>query len=324
MTAVREIDFHGYARCLELDSGPARVVVGPQCGGRVLGYAREGVEAIALDPAQAGWTWRPGAPEIDPWGGRFDVGPEKTIAPHPTLWLGPWSAEAGAGGAVRLASPVDSATGLRVVRELRLAPGSSHLRCTQTVTNAGTAPQAFCHWGRTLTPGGGIVVLPATAGSRFPRGYVQYDSSRDGLVDFQPRDPHVRVRDGLFEIFGPLRHPKLGFDGTGGWLAYLLPSDVLFVKRWPVYPERVYGELSAFTLSIWLWQDRVCELEPIGPLERLAPGASASFTEDWWLLSHPFPARRDGLDLAAVAARVEREARAAHEEVGGGPQTRRR
>jgi hypothetical protein len=309
MTAIREIDFHGYTRCLELDSGEVKVIVGPHCGGRVLGYARGGAQAIALDPAQAGWTWRPGGSEIDPWGGRFDVGPEKTIARHPTLWLGPWSAEAVGGDAVRLSSAVDPATGLRVVRELRLASGSSHLSCAQTVTNAGGEPRSYCHWGRTLTPGGGVVVLPATPGSRFPRGYVQYDSAREGLVDFQPRDPHVRVRDGHFEVFGPLQHAKLCFDGTGGWLAYLLPSNLLFVKRWPVFPDRAYNELSAFTLSIWLWEDRVCELEPIGPAERLAPGASASFTEDWWLLEHPFPARRDGLDLAAVAARVAREAR---------------
>ncbi len=310
MTTIREVEFHGYPRCLELDSGVAKVIVGPQCGGRVLGYARGDAQAIALDPAQAGWTWRPGAPAIDPWGGRFDLGPEKTIAPHPTLWLGPWTAEAdGASGAVRLASPVDPATGLRVVRELRLAPGSSHLSCTQTVTNAGAGPQVFCHWGRTLTPGGGVAVFPATPGSRFPRGYVQFDSVHDGMVDFQPRDPHVRVRDGHFEVFGPLQHAKLAFDTAGGWLAYLLPSDLLFVKRWPVFPERVYNELSAFTLSIWLWQDQVCELEPIGPAERLAPGASVGFTEDWWLLEHPFPARRDGLDVAAVAGRVEREAR---------------
>jgi hypothetical protein len=309
VTLIRETDFHGYPRCLELSNGQVRVVLGPQCGGRVLAYGRGGAEAIALDPAQAGWTWRPGAPELDPWGGRFDVGPEKTIARHPTLWLGAWGAEPAGDGAVRMTSAVDPATGLRLTRELRLAPDSSHLRCTQTMTNAAGEPLTCCHWGRTLAPGGGIAVFPATPGSRFPHGYVQYDASRDGLLDFAPRDPCVRVRDGLFEVFGPPRHPKLCFDGTGGWLGWLMPSGLLFVKRWPVFPDRVYNDLSAFTLSLWLWQDRVAELEPIGPAERLAPGASASFTEDWWLLEHPFPARRDALDLAAVAERVARQAR---------------
>lgn len=309
MTDARTIDFHGYSRCLALENATTRVVLGPQCGGRVLSYARGGVEAIALDPAQAGWTWRPGAAEIDPWGGRFDLGPEYTLPPHPALWLGAWSAEADARGAVRLASAADPATGLQVVRELTLDPEGSHLRCTQRVTNAGPAPRTCCHWGRTLAPGGGIVVVPATPGGPLPHGWVQYQTERRGLVDYFPSDPSVRRRDGFLEVFGPPRHPKLCFDSTAGWLAYLLPPGLLFVKRWPASPARRSGEIGPFTLSVWCWQDRVCELEPIGPEEVLAPGATASFTEDWWLLPFPFPARRDALDLAAVAETVEREAR---------------
>jgi len=307
VTTTRTLDLHGYQGCLALENGTTRVVLGPHCGGRVLSYTHGDTDVIALDPSQAGWTWRPGAAELDPWGGRFDVGPEYTLAPHPALWLGPWSAEAD-GGVARLASAVDPATGLQLVREFRLDAAGSHLRCTQRVTNAGAAPRAYCHWGRTLTPGGGVLVVPATPGSRLPRGYVQYDSERRALVDFLPDDPSVRLREGFLEVFGPLRHPKLCFDSTAGWLAYLLPPGLLFVKRWPVFPARPYAELGNFTLSVWCWQDRVCELEPIGPEEVLAPGAAASFTEDWWLLPFPFPARRDALDLGAVAERVAREA----------------
>lgn len=306
---VRTVEFHGYADCLQLENGRAQVVLGPACGGRVLRYAWEGQDAVALDPAQAGWRWRPGEAEIDPWGGRFDVGPEKTIPPHPALWLGAWSPEPGEAGAVRLRSAPDRSTGLQLVREFSLDPRSSHLRCRQTVTNVSSEVRTCCHWGRTMTPGGGIAVIPATPGSRFPHGYVQYDSARPTLLDFAPRDPSVRGREGFLEVFGPLQHPKLSFDAAAGWMAYLEPSGLLFVKRYPVFPERPYAEIGAFTLSIWLYQDRFCELEPIGPAERLAPGASASFAEDWWLLRHPFPARRDGLDLAAVAQRVAEEAR---------------
>jgi hypothetical protein len=309
MSPAATVEFHGYRDCLRLDNGRAQAILGPGCGGRVLRYAWEGEDSLALLPEQAGFTWRPGGPEIDPWGGRFDVGPERTIARHPTLWLGPWSAEPSGDGAALLRSAPDPATGLRVLRELRLDPASSHLSCRQTVTNVSGEVRSFCHWGRTMTPGGGIVVVPATPGSRLPHGYVQCDSERPLLLDYGPRDPSVRARDGFLEIVGPLRHPKLCFDTAAGWMAYLEPSGLLFVKRYPVFPERASAELGPFTLSIWLHQDRFCELEPIGPAERLAPGASASFTEDWWLLRHPFPARRDALDLRAVAERVEREAR---------------
>jgi hypothetical protein len=49
------------------------------------------------------------------------------------------------------------------------------------------------------------------------------------------------------------------------------------------------------------------ELEPIGPRERLKPGESASFTEDWWLLSHPFPKQGQRLDLKALAEQVSKQ-----------------
>jgi len=306
-SVVQGIEFHGYRDCVRMENGRARVVLGPGCGGRVLEYSWGGVSALKLDPAQAGWRWQgPGGPEIDPWGGRFDVGPEHVLPPRPAIWLGPWTAQPAPGGGVRMESGLDPGTGLRLSRSFELAP-SSHLRCVQTITNASGEVRACCHWGRTMAPGGGIVIVPTTPGSRFPRGYVQYRTA-EPLLDWAPDDPNVRARDGFLEVVGPLRHPKLGFDSAAGWMAYLLPSGLLFAKRYPVYPDRVYGELSAFTLAIWLHEDKDCELEPIGPLERLAPGGSASFTEDWWLLPHAFPARRDGLDLEAVAARVAREA----------------
>ena len=46
------------------------------------------------------------------------------------------------------------------------------------------------------------------------------------------------------------------------------------------------------------------ELEPIGPRERLKPGESASFTEEWLLLPHPFP--KDGEKVESVTERVRR------------------
>ena len=52
-----------------------------------------------------------------------------------------------------------------------------------------------------------------------------------------------------------------------------------------------------------------CELEPHGPRTAIAPGASVSFTEDWYLLAHPFPRSGESLDLEKLAAQVAAEAR---------------
>ena len=43
-----------------------------------------------------------------------------------------------------------------------------------------------------------------------------------------------------------------------------------------------------------------CELEPIGPRNEIAPGESASFTEDWWLLPYLFPKNPEQLNLRSL------------------------
>ena len=82
-------------------------------------------------------------------------------------------------------------------------------------------------------------------------------------------------------------------------------NDIMFVKRFPTYPERVYNEMAGLTISIWYPEDRRVELEPIGPREVLQPGESASFTETWWLLPHKFPADGQAVDLQKLQQQVE-------------------
>jgi hypothetical protein len=307
MSQATRVQFHGYSDCVQLETRHARVVLGHQCGGRILEYSIQGKNALALDSAQAGWIHQSGKPEIDPWGGRFDIGPEKVTAAHPALWLGPWSADVIGDGTVRLVSGVDPATGVRLTRQFALNDNSSRLTCTQTIENASGETRALCHWGRTLVQGGGIGIVPLTEPSRFPNRYVMYDTVGSKL-DFEPSDPNIVVRDGFLLVLDTPRHPKLGMDSYAGWMAYLLKSDMLLVKRFKVYPDRVYNEIAGLTVSLWCYQDQLCEIEPLGPMERLAPGASASFTEDWWLLPYQFPQKRDSLNVRELADRVAREA----------------
>ena len=75
----------------------------------------------------------------------------------------------------------------------------------------------------------------------------------------------------------------------------------MFVKRFPVYSNRVYSEMAGLTISIWYFKNEMCELEPIGPREILSPGASASFIEEWELKPYKFPANGQTVDLADVS-----------------------
>lgn len=281
------MDFCGYSKCPVLSNTSTRVILGPHCGGRVLEYALNGVNVIKLDPKQEGWMYVSGKPGIDPYGGRLDIGPEMVIPQHPNLWFGSWQAETIGERAVRLTSPVDKPTGVQLIREFELAENSTHLRCTQIIKNVSETPRYWCHWSRTLAVGGGICVIPLTPNSRFPNKYIMYGP--DAVISYRPDDKNITVSNDFLIISGAPRYPKLGIDSYAGWFSYLMKNNIMFVKRFPVYPDRVYNEMAAITISIYYYADTLCELEPIGPKENLKPGESASFTEDWHLVPFNFP-----------------------------------
>jgi hypothetical protein len=300
------VKFLNYPDCIELSNGVGTVaVLGHHVGGRVLSYRHGGKEALYLSPDEAGWT--PGGSKKPSSAGRFDIGPEYLIPERAELWSGEWSAEITGARSARLTSEPAPDAGIRLVRDFVLAADSSHLACTQTMENTSDKVRSWCHWGRMFAVHGGIGVVPLTPEhERFPNGYIMMRGSDEMLI--RPEDPMVKRRGDFLEIAGPPKEPKLGFDTYAGWFAYQLPSGLAFVKTYAADPAREYGEIAGLTLSIWYPKaDRVpaCELEPIGPMEHLAPGAKASFTENWHLVPNPFPKRGEQLDLEALATKVK-------------------
>ena len=301
---ARKTTFGNYDQCVEMRIGDAGVLLSPQAGGRVLQFWFLGSQSLYLDEQEL--QWRRGAKPAAITAGRFDYGPELVVKPHPRIWSGDWTAEIVGSFEVRMTSPRDEAAGMQVVRTFTLAPTdgdpartSAILRCKQTLKNIGEAPQDVCHWGRSFSHGEGIVLIPLGAEpSRFPSKYAMYEDS--AVINVRNVDPLIREREGFLEILGAPRKPKLGFDSYAGRLGYLMPGNLLLIKRFATDPNRVYNEAAGLTLSVWYPQGPRVELEPIGPRERLAAGAEASFTEEWQLAKFPFPKSGEQVDLEAV------------------------
>ena len=297
------IQYHGYSRAIELKKKNARVVLCPQVGGRVLEFSVDGKDSMFLEEAEK--HWQPGNP-VKVTAGRFDYGPELTVIPHAELWSGEWSGEISGPYAARLTSPKDDRAGIQLIREFQLVGGDAsdanpnvHLVCTQTICNIGKEIREVCHWGRSFSPGGGICLIPlGDRPSRFPSKYVMYEES--AIINVRNTDDKIRERDGFLEILAPPRKPKLGFDAKAGWLAYLMPNNTMFVKQFKTFDDRVYNEAAGLTISVWYPTGARIELEPIGPQERLIPGATGSFTEEWWLLPFQFPKEGEQVDLKSL------------------------
>jgi hypothetical protein len=290
---AKVVESHGYRSAVWLSRGDAQAVLCPEAGGRALEYAVKGKQALWFDEKER--TAEAGKRPMS--SGRFDIGPELTIPAHPKLWAGEWTAKITGPSAAQLTSQKDEATGVQLTRDFELSLKGS-LLCKQTITNISSEIKEYCHWGRSFSPGGGICLIPLAGTSRFPSKYAMYEDS--AIINVRNQDEKIRERDGFLEILAPPRKPKLGFDSQAGWLAYLMPGDVLFVKRFATYPDRVYNEAAGLTLSVWYPEGARIELEPIGPRERLKPGESASFTEEWILLSFPFPKAGEQIDLPTL------------------------
>lgn len=297
--------FHGYSQAIELKRGAARAVVSPQAGGRVLVFSVDGQDAMFFDDQEK--NWQPGKPGASS-AGRFDYGPELTVIAHPKIWSGDWTGEITGAASAKLTSPRDEAAGMQLVREFSLVERNNAVRlsCQQTMINVSKDVREVCHWGRSFSPGGGICLIPlGNRPSRFPSKYAMYEEG--AVINVRNTDDKIRERDGFLEILSPPRKPKLGFDSYAGWLGYLMPNNTLFVKRFTTYPDRVYNEAAGLTLSVWYPTGPRIELEPIGPRERLAPGESAAFTEDWWLLKFPFPKEGESIDLKRLNEQVAQQ-----------------
>ena len=301
---AKVVDYYGYDDCIRLENPTTRVTLCPAAGGRPLEYALNAKNALYLPPGDEGFVWKPGQRGGAMHAGRFDIGPEQLVPKRDVLWKGRWTGKITGPRSARLTSQKDPATGVQLVREFVLDENTSRLKASQTIINVSDSHKEYCHWSRTFAVGGGIVVVPLSPQSRFPMHYVQYESGK--TMNFRPEDPAIQRRGHFLEILSAPKFPKLGMDTQEGWMAYLMKNDMLFVKQYRVDSQRHYNEVAGLTMSVWYPEHgRMCELEPIGPAEKLKPGQSATFTEVWTLLPHKFP-QTGAVDSSAVATMVSK------------------
>ncbi|WP_437202179.1 hypothetical protein [Planctomicrobium sp. SH664] len=290
------IDFFGYTDCVVLKNERTRVILCHQAGGRILEYSLDGKNALVLKPGTEGTL-------TDMSAGRFDIGPEYLVPRRPKLWTGEWTVTLTGPRQARLTSQIDEAVGVRLIRDITLDEQTSRLRVVQTVENVSSEPKYWCHWSRTFAPTGGVVVVPLSQPSRLPRQFIMYEEK--GYVNFLPSDPHIVLRDNLLQIVAPPRRPKSGFDSTAGWLAYLEPNGLLFLKQFAVNPNAVYDDVMGISAAVYYPDSYFVELEPVGPRMNLPPGGSDSFTEIWSLAEFSFPGSGNTVDSRALLDAVE-------------------
>lgn len=269
-----------------LERGDLRLGLVPELGGRLLSVRYRGTELLwrnteLLDDDLRG-EYAPNSGRMGDW---VNYGGDKTWPapqgwdgpdqwpgpPDPVLDSGPYTAVAD-GDTVTMTSAPDPRTGLRFTRAITILDDGYELRLE--AANVSPRPVRWALWNVTQLPGGG----PVTAGLRRPdvvalvagTGTPKYTVDGDRLV--------VPAQD----VVG-----KLGVPGTAGWVTYG-PLTLSF----DVDPAGEYPDEGS-PLEIWLEHPlpeplaslgdldppaRIVELEVLGPLTSLEPGATTSLT----------------------------------------------
>ncbi len=282
---IEKISFNGWRNCIRLRNADMELVITTDVGPRVIRCGFIGQPNLFAEIA--GQQGGAGEPEWKIRGGhRLWIAPEdKTISYEldnvPVSWRT-------VDGAVLLDQPPGPASKISKHLAIRLDDRRNQARVRHILRNRGDAPCRAAPWALTVMPPGARLIVPLPP---------KETHGRDNR--FEPNQiwsiwPCTDLADGRWQfgsryLFFQQRTDrdagKLGMSLREGWVAGQLPGGV-FVKRFDWLPGAVYpdGNVNFETFA----NREILEIETLGPLVELAPGAEVVHEETWELLT-PLP-----------------------------------
>ena len=308
--------------CDRLSNGTVEVVMPSAFGPRVARYAFVGQENVLGE-----------APGV---GAVTDLGEWKPRGGH-RLWHAPegmprsYSPDSArversvSGATIRLRQAVEPKVGIQKEIAVTLDPAGTHVTVRHVLTNRNLWPVELAAWAMSIMNGGRG--NPGTSPSLPLRGEGQGGGSMNegGTVIF-PQEPYgdhahnlLPARPLVLWSYTDLGDPrfsigakyirvrvmpdrtepqKIGIGNKQGWAAYHR-GRTLFVKRVPWDDAARYADLGS-NCETYVSGSFV-ELESLGPLQRLEPGASTEYVEHWYL----FPDVEIGATEATLDAALQ-------------------
>jgi hypothetical protein len=323
-----ETDFLGW-QAVRLSNDLVELVAAPAIGGRVMALNLAGYPFLWVNEQLAGQLFSAAENQGDGSIGAWkNYGGDKTWPapqgweneeqwhgpPDPVLDTGRYTVErievTDGQALLALRSLEDPRTGIQLLRQFSLRPGSSQVHLHVEMQNVSQQPRTWAIWEivqldatRHLDGGGTThnpdcwIYVPVHPQSRFPRGYQVMFGAEDN-PEWQPELlPGLLGAQYLYQI------GKIGVDSPAGWVAFANQSTgYVFCQRFAYDPTATYPDQGA-TVEIWTTglgeavggldfaRDRFyhMEAEVLGPLRTLAPGAVQSLEIDWAMARCPGP-----------------------------------
>ena len=288
---VEKIAYGGWPNCVRMTNGTVELVATTDVGPRIIRFGFVGQDnEFFEDPNQIGKT---GGSEWMSYGGhRFWLAPEakpRTYFPDNTTvkYLED-------NGKVFLTPDIENTTGMEKAIELTLDPNENHVTVIHKVTNHGMWPVELAPWALTVMAPGGELIIPQETYSPHPDIPDEPGQKIDKKCYLPVRNlvlwSYTKLSDPRWVFLSKYiilkqdpnakKPQKLGISNQQNWAGYARKGH-LFVKKVIYQPGATYPDggssYETFTNSDML------ELESLGPVITLAPGASVTHREDWYL-----------------------------------------
>jgi len=210
---------------------------------------------------------------------------------------------------VRVVQPVEAGTGIQKELDVALSAKEAHVKVTHRLRNTGAWPVELAPWALSVMEQGGRAVIPlpprgSNTGNMLPTSVLSLWAYTD-MSD--PRwtwgEKYIMLRQDP----QAKKPQKAGAATPDGWAGYARGGH-LFVKKFAYQEGASYPDFGC-SVETFTNADMI-ELETLGPLTTLAPGAAVEHVEDWFLFDGAGEPRNDAdIDRNILprvrAARVE-------------------
>jgi hypothetical protein len=288
--SVETITYEPWGNALRLTNGSIELIASLDFGPRIIRFGYVGGQNLFLEDQEGKHVNR--NPAID----RLGEGHWRIYGGH-RLWTSPESEPRTTypdNAAVEwkklengfvLSSPVENWTQMRKEISVRMNPATGEVTVDHLVENTGAWPVQFAPWALSVMAPGGTAIVPQVRRQTglLPNRIISlwpYSKMNDPRVTWGEKYIVVRQGDGETPF-------KFGSSNEAGLAAYQLGED-LFIKR---YQHVAGGTYPDFGVSFECY---VCgdflEVETLGELQTVQPGASAVHQELWSLTNaKPLP-----------------------------------
>jgi hypothetical protein len=284
---VEKTNYKGWPNSIRLANDSVELILTADVGPRAIRFAFLGQTNEFYEDDE--WIGKTGDPAFHSYGGhRLWHAPEsipRTYAPDNN----PVAVEQTAQG-ILLKPPPEPSTWIQKEWLVWLSPSQAHVRIRHRLTNLGVWTVPLAPWALSVMAPGGVGILPFPP--RRPHSESLLPTNRLAIWSYTDMsDPrwHWGEKYILLRQDPKQTHPqKLGIQGSEGWIAYCRGNH-LFVNTFTHQPEAEYPDhgVSAELFT----NEKILEVETLGPLAHLVPGQWVDHCEEWFLFDAvPVPA----------------------------------